>query len=62
MCKAQFAEPDAHDFVSLNKSRTFLAGKTEETIKRPTSMAALGRIGEPEDIARVVLLEAALRD
>jgi 3-oxoacyl-[acyl-carrier protein] reductase len=33
----------------------FTAGKTEETIKRLASMAALGRIGEPEDIARVVL-------
>ena len=33
----------------------FVAGKTEETIKRLASMAALGRIGEPEDIARVVL-------
>jgi 3-oxoacyl-[acyl-carrier protein] reductase len=33
----------------------FTAGKTEETIKRLAAMAALGRIGEPEDIARVVL-------
>ena len=33
----------------------FVAGKTEETIKRLASMAALGRIGEPEDISRVVL-------
>jgi 3-oxoacyl-[acyl-carrier protein] reductase len=33
----------------------FTAGKTEEIIKRLASMAALGRIGEPEDIARVVL-------
>lgn len=33
----------------------FLQGKTEETIKRLASMAALGRIGEPEDISRVVL-------
>jgi 3-oxoacyl-[acyl-carrier protein] reductase len=33
----------------------FIAGKTEETIKRLAAMAALGRIGEPEDIARVVL-------
>ena len=33
----------------------FTAGKSEETIKRLASMAALGRIGEPEDIARVVL-------
>ncbi len=33
----------------------FTEGKNEETIKRLASMAALGRIGEPEDIARVVL-------
>jgi 3-oxoacyl-[acyl-carrier protein] reductase len=33
----------------------FVAGKTEETITRLASMAALGRIGEPEDISRVVL-------
>lgn len=33
----------------------FTEGKTEEIIKRLASMAALGRIGEPEDIARVVL-------
>jgi len=33
----------------------FVAGKTEETIKRLASMAALERIGEPEDISRVVL-------
>lgn len=33
----------------------FTAGKSEETIKRLASMAALGRIGEPDDIARVVL-------
>jgi 3-oxoacyl-[acyl-carrier protein] reductase len=33
----------------------FTAGKTEEAIKRLAAMAALGRIGEPEDIARVVL-------
>ncbi len=33
----------------------FIEGKNEETIKRLASMAALGRIGEPEDIARVVL-------
>jgi len=37
----------------------FTAGKTEETIKRLASMAALGRIGEPEDIARVVLFLAS---
>jgi 3-oxoacyl-[acyl-carrier protein] reductase len=33
----------------------FAEGKSEETIQRLASMAALGRIGEPEDIARVVL-------
>jgi 3-oxoacyl-[acyl-carrier protein] reductase len=33
----------------------FTAGKSEEIIKRLASMAALGRIGEPDDIARVVL-------
>jgi len=33
----------------------FTAGKNEETIKRLAAMAALGRIGEPDDITRVVL-------
>jgi len=33
----------------------FTEGKNEETINRLASMASLGRIGEPEDIARVVL-------
>lgn len=33
----------------------FTKGKDEEAINRLASMAALGRIGEPEDIARVVL-------
>ena len=33
----------------------FAKGKTEEALKRMASMAALGRIGEPADIARVVL-------
>ncbi|MGA8863172.1 MAG: SDR family oxidoreductase [Gallionella sp.] len=37
----------------------FTAGKSEETIKRLASMAALGRIGEPDDIARVVLFLAS---
>lgn len=33
----------------------FTTGKSEETIKRMASMSFLGRVGEPEDIARVVL-------
>ena len=33
----------------------FSEGKTEDDIKRLASMAALGRIGEPEDIASAVL-------
>lgn len=33
----------------------FLEGKTEEMIQRLASMSALGRIGEPEDISRIVL-------
>ena len=33
----------------------FNKGKSEETIKRLASMAALGRIAEPADISRVVL-------
>lgn len=37
----------------------FTAGKTEETIKRLAGMAALGRIGDPEDIARAVLFLAS---
>lgn len=37
----------------------FLEGKTEETIQQLASMSALGRIGEPEDISRVVLFLAS---
>jgi 3-oxoacyl-[acyl-carrier protein] reductase len=37
----------------------FTTGKSEETIKRMASMSFLGRVGEPEDIARVVLLLAS---
>jgi 3-oxoacyl-[acyl-carrier protein] reductase len=37
----------------------FRAGKTEEDIGRMAAMAALGRIGEPEDIARVVCFLAS---
>lgn len=33
----------------------FTTGKSEETIKRMAAMSFLGRIGEPADIARVVL-------
>lgn len=33
----------------------FRAEKTEEDIKRMAGLAALERIGEPEDVARVVL-------
>ncbi|SCY08858.1 3-oxoacyl-[acyl-carrier protein] reductase [Nitrosospira sp. Nl5] len=33
----------------------FTTGKSEETIRRMASMSFLGRIGEPADIARVVL-------
>jgi 3-oxoacyl-[acyl-carrier protein] reductase len=33
----------------------FRTGKSEETIQRLATMAALGRIGEPDDVARVVL-------
>jgi 3-oxoacyl-[acyl-carrier protein] reductase len=33
----------------------FNEGKSEDDMKRLSSMAALGRIGEPDDIARVVL-------
>lgn len=33
----------------------FRAGKTEEDIKRMTAMASLGRIGEIDDIAQIVL-------
>lgn len=33
----------------------FTTGKSEETIKRMAAMSFLGRVGEPEDIARVVL-------
>jgi 3-oxoacyl-[acyl-carrier protein] reductase len=37
----------------------FTTGKSEEDIKRMGSMAALGRIGEPEDIARAVAFLAS---
>jgi 3-oxoacyl-[acyl-carrier protein] reductase len=37
----------------------FTKGKSEETIQRMAALAALGRIGEPEDIARVVLFLAS---
>ncbi|SOD41634.1 SDR family oxidoreductase [Nitrosovibrio sp. Nv4] len=33
----------------------FTAGKSEETIKRMAAMSFTGRVGEPKDIARVVL-------
>jgi 3-oxoacyl-[acyl-carrier protein] reductase len=33
----------------------FTTGKSEETIKRMASMSFLGRVGEPADVARVVL-------
>jgi 3-oxoacyl-[acyl-carrier protein] reductase len=33
----------------------FTVGKSQEAIQRLAAMAALGRIGEPDDIARVVL-------
>ncbi|HEU4854654.1 MAG TPA: SDR family oxidoreductase [Nitrosospira sp.] len=37
----------------------FTTGKSEETIKRMAAMSFLGRVGEPEDIARVVLFLAS---
>lgn len=37
----------------------FTEGKSKEAIKRFATMAALGRIGEPEDIARVVVFLAS---
>jgi 3-oxoacyl-[acyl-carrier protein] reductase len=37
----------------------FTTGKSEEEIKRMGAMAAMGRIGEPEDIARVVTFLAS---
>jgi 3-oxoacyl-[acyl-carrier protein] reductase len=37
----------------------FITGKSEEDIKRMANLAALGRIGEPEDIARVVCFLAS---
>jgi 3-oxoacyl-[acyl-carrier protein] reductase len=40
-------------------TQLFTEGKNEETIKRLASMAALERIAEPEDIARVVLFLAS---
>jgi 3-oxoacyl-[acyl-carrier protein] reductase len=37
------------------RTELFTMGKTQETIRQLAEMAALGRIGDPEDIARVVL-------
>jgi len=37
----------------------FLEGKSEETIQRLAAMSALGRIGETEDIAKIVLFLAS---
>lgn len=37
------------------RTELFTMGKSEETIGQLASMSALGRIGEPEDIARVVV-------
>lgn len=37
------------------RTELFTMGKSEETIGQLASMAAMGRIGEPEDIARVVV-------
>lgn len=37
----------------------FTTGKSDEEIKRAGSMAALGRIGEPDEIAKVVLFLAS---
>lgn len=37
----------------------FTTGKSEETIKRMAAMSFLGRVGEPEDVARVVLFLAS---
>jgi 3-oxoacyl-[acyl-carrier protein] reductase len=36
------------------RTELFTLGKTEETIGQLASMSAMGRIGEPEDVARVV--------
>ncbi len=46
------------NIVSPGPVRTelFMTGKSEEDVKRFGSLAAMGRIGEPEDIARAVLL------
>jgi 3-oxoacyl-[acyl-carrier protein] reductase len=37
----------------------FAEGKSEEAVQRLTAMSALGRLGEPEDIARVVVFLAS---
>lgn len=60
-----FAKEVGHRGITVNSvapgptdTELFTEGKNEEIIKRLASMAALGRIGEPEDIARVVLFLA----
>jgi len=57
-----FAKEIGHRGITVNSispgptnTELFRAGKSEETIQRLASMAALGRIGEPDDVARVVL-------
>lgn len=57
-----FAKEMGHRGITVNSiapgptnTELFHEGKSEETVQRLAQMAALGRIGEPEDISRVVL-------
>ncbi len=45
--------------IQADVSNVFTQGKTQEQIDRLAQMAALGRIGEVEDIARVVAFLAS---
>lgn len=58
-----FAKEMGNRGISVNavlpgptKTKMILAGKTEADIKQLSSVAAFNRMGEPEDIARVILL------
>lgn len=61
-----FAKEIGHRNVNVNSispgptnTELFLDGKSEETISRLAGLSAFNRIGEPEDIARVVVFLAS---
>ncbi|OJV13062.1 MAG: 3-ketoacyl-ACP reductase [Dyadobacter sp. 50-39] len=61
-----FAKEIGHRNINVNSispgptnTELFLDGKSEETISRLAGLSAFNRIGEPEDIARVVVFLAS---